>query len=701
MKLSDQITRRHLFVAFGTSSQTGSLSSVDLAATRDDVTVALTASDGSVAPIAGADAATAGVMTAADKVRLDGLPPTTTREFGAFSEIPAASVAPAITHVRTAGRAAAGDGGGALYKRVAAEPAHGFKVQSSDGTWWEGVPEPPGIGFKQLGAVGDGVTDDTAAVLAAIDAAHTLGVFAHAPEGTYACTGMTLVGDLRMRGTGTLKLSGLIVLPDGAAELVLDGVTFDGSGIDNGNLFTPLTRVRVTDVTFKNGTGLQLDGGGEDIVIANSRFRDITPAAGRATAIWIGNNTYSQSFGTKKVRIYGNMVDNVSALDGVSQIKGIIVYGYEIAIFGNTISNVKLNTAGTGGGEAIYTKGVRVTVTGNTATDCDSGHNGTITLKGKDESDTTAPNGYQTVCADNVVSYTKDTTTKVRGIFVLAEKAVISSNQLRNCYIHGDGADDLQINGNSVHVDANGYAALCLTLTSCNNTQVSGNRFNVTVSNYDAALLYVAEHNTLGALSNFVFSGNSCVAWYKNSTDGSTATCFLRLQGVGTDTFTAYVMDNHFHVVSHFNFLQDMQAVFYQDASAFRGALTGNAMPYHSFLAKVSNSGFTPGLWNIGGNVVKDVPCNANRTILHGFDAVARNETATGSRTATLPAAKFGMTVKGIASSTAHTLTMACAGTDTFNDGATSKALAPGAALSVECFEGGVWAVTQASGSIT
>ena len=90
MKLSDQITRRHLFVAFGTSSQTGSLSSVDLAATRDDASVALTASDGSVAPIAGADAFAAGVMTAADKTRLDNLPPTTTRDFA----IPATAPAP-------------------------------------------------------------------------------------------------------------------------------------------------------------------------------------------------------------------------------------------------------------------------------------------------------------------------------------------------------------------------------------------------------------------------------------------------------------------------------------------------------------------------------------------------------------------------------------------------------------------------------
>lgn len=169
MKLSDQITRRHLFVAFGTSSQTGSLSSVDLAATRDEATVALTASDGSVAPIAGADASTAGVMTAADKAKLDKLPPTTTREFGAFSDIPGVAVGTGITHLRTAGYSIAGDGGGALYKRVGSEPSHQFKVQSADATWWEGVPERGVINGDAFGAAGDGVADDTAALQAAID----------------------------------------------------------------------------------------------------------------------------------------------------------------------------------------------------------------------------------------------------------------------------------------------------------------------------------------------------------------------------------------------------------------------------------------------------------------------------------------------------------------------------------------------------
>src|SRR5690606_20667332 len=38
---------------------------------------------------------------------------------------------------RTNGFAIVGDGGAALYKRVASEPTHAGKVMSADGAWWE------------------------------------------------------------------------------------------------------------------------------------------------------------------------------------------------------------------------------------------------------------------------------------------------------------------------------------------------------------------------------------------------------------------------------------------------------------------------------------------------------------------------------------------------------------------------------------
>ncbi len=166
MKLSEQITRRQLFVAFGMSQQSGGLTSVDLAATRDGSQVIVTASDGSAAPISGADASKAGVLTASDKVRLDDLTAHAMRSFDSRAAVSLASIDSAVTHLRTLGYAAAGDGGGALYKRIGSEPGHALKVQSADGAWWE-IAEPLFVTFQACGGVeGDDAADGAGNVAA-------------------------------------------------------------------------------------------------------------------------------------------------------------------------------------------------------------------------------------------------------------------------------------------------------------------------------------------------------------------------------------------------------------------------------------------------------------------------------------------------------------------------------------------------------
>lgn len=173
MKLIDQIRRQPLFVSFGRSSSDSGFVNVELAAVRAASTITITAADGSAAPIAAADTLNAGVMSATDKAKLDSLAAgggeTPSTEFASRAVVPAANIDPAVTHLRTAGYTAAGDGGAAAYKRVGAQPIHSLWVQSADLAFWELVPDSTGyINVRQAGAVGDDATDDGQAFLDAL-----------------------------------------------------------------------------------------------------------------------------------------------------------------------------------------------------------------------------------------------------------------------------------------------------------------------------------------------------------------------------------------------------------------------------------------------------------------------------------------------------------------------------------------------------
>lgn len=76
-----------------------------------------------------------------------------------------------ITAFRTNGYAVPGDGGDALYKRVASEPTHNGKVKSSDGAWWELVNSV--VRVEQFG--GFTGTDVTAPAQSALDFLAELG----------------------------------------------------------------------------------------------------------------------------------------------------------------------------------------------------------------------------------------------------------------------------------------------------------------------------------------------------------------------------------------------------------------------------------------------------------------------------------------------------------------------------------------------
>lgn len=179
-----------------------------------------------------------------------------------------------LSFIRTAGYHAAGDGGEALYKRVATEPSHLAKVQTADGAWWE-LAETE-INLKMTGAKGDGIANDTAAWLRANSLRRPL-VWTY---GTYLIDFMDwtdrsyvvpMRGDAAIikkrvnNGSPLFKINNDTL---GAAGYVppnvISGLIFDGDNKTNyGVLAYNIARWKFEDCTFRNCTEdgfLQLGG---------------------------------------------------------------------------------------------------------------------------------------------------------------------------------------------------------------------------------------------------------------------------------------------------------------------------------------------------------------------------------------------------------------------------------------------------------
>lgn len=143
-------------------------------------TFRLLSDQASSAVLAAAEAAQAAAeAAAASVVRVD----FQTVTYAITQSIPLAQL-----YVRTAGYSTAGDGGGALYKRVGTAPSHPGYFQSADGAYWE-IAETV-ITPQMIGVVADTGTDQVSAITNWLAVLSTLQRKGYGPAGVYSISYM-------------------------------------------------------------------------------------------------------------------------------------------------------------------------------------------------------------------------------------------------------------------------------------------------------------------------------------------------------------------------------------------------------------------------------------------------------------------------------------------------------------------------------
>jgi hypothetical protein len=192
--------------------------------------------------------------------------------------------------------------------------------------------------WKSFGAVGDGITDDTAAIQAACDAATAAGGgVAYGPPGIYKVSNTILIGSkCHVEGSGR-----------GATIIRPVSTTYPGKQVNGAWIYTTLAMVAVTDASVKSltldhatnsqaadGIGVQPDGQGNvshNCVIEDNEV--LFPPGFHSYLIWS-----HKGIGTK---ILHNFCDGGTPTQVVMDQTGIEVYGgSDVLVDGNTVSNV-------------------------------------------------------------------------------------------------------------------------------------------------------------------------------------------------------------------------------------------------------------------------------------------------------------------------------------------------------------------------
>ena len=225
------------------------------------------------------------------------------------------------------------------------------------------------VSVKDFGAVGDGVTDDTAAIQLALNAVPAVGGNVFIPAGTYKLTGTGLTFLLKSKATiygagmGATILDGsavtggtpnaIIVLgyassapsPAVLHDVTLQDLSIKGSGsATTGNIvnYRGINNIMFERLEVYNGykEGIYCDGSTDSfhgLTVKDCYFHD-------CYAI-LSNGVNTNTLGVRDIQITGNRFENMAT--------GVYILGENINISGNFFYNI--SNIGIGVGESNYT----------------------------------------------------------------------------------------------------------------------------------------------------------------------------------------------------------------------------------------------------------------------------------------------------------------------------------------------------------
>ncbi|MGB7554919.1 MAG: right-handed parallel beta-helix repeat-containing protein [Candidatus Korobacteraceae bacterium] len=240
---------------------------------------------------------------------------------------------------------------------------------AGSGAWFTASPQaatpPASVNITSFGAKGDGVTDDTEAMKAALRATAPQGTLICPGSSVYIITTVTVPSQITISGTCTIKQKdhtadrALLNIPNGSAGITIDGITIDGnrpnvSGNNANGIFVSNTsNITIKNVKFinirRNGV---LIAGGKGFTLANLTGANFGVAAdhaiGSLVQAWQGasdlnmSNLHMETFygiGLNITKVH-NITLRDSNLSGSTMSSGMTIEGSTGVVLHNvTASN--------------------------------------------------------------------------------------------------------------------------------------------------------------------------------------------------------------------------------------------------------------------------------------------------------------------------------------------------------------------------